>query len=281
MSAKAARARRGLPPVPAAIPVPSDKRFRRSEVRQGGRRNWRRLLLRSGWIAGLVLVSLGFLAWVGGLVVNSSMLRISTIAISDKGRLTPAEVETWLGGLKGQPLLRVDLEKFKTQLLACPWVASAELWRVLPSTVRVHVVERTPLAIARFSGELFLVDGAGVILDRFGPRYRDLDLPIVDGLGSSAAVGETVDSARVQLVERLLHDLAPRPDLLDRLSQVDVSSPRNAIVTLRGEAAALYLGDEGFLERLERWSQTASSVREHLEIDDHVDLRYGPVVYGK
>jgi cell division septal protein FtsQ len=190
-------------------------------------------------------------------------------------------VLTQLHELIGQPLLRVDLEQFKAKLMECPWVASAELWRVLPSTVGVRVVERTPLAIARFSGELFLVDGAGVILDRFGPRYRDLDLPIVDGLGSTAAVGGTVDVARAQLVGQLLHDLAPRPDLLERLSQVDVSNARNAIVTLRGEAARLYLGDEEFLQRLELWSQTVPSAREHLEIDDHFDLRYGPVVYGK
>jgi hypothetical protein len=31
-----------------------------------------------------------------------------------------------------------------------------------------------------------------------------------------------VDPARIRLAERLLHDLSPRPDLLDRLSQVDV-----------------------------------------------------------
>jgi hypothetical protein len=90
-----------------------------------------------------------------------------------------------------------------------------------------------------------------------------------------------VDTTRIRLVGRLLHELSPRTDLLDRLSQVDVSNPRNAIVRLRDEPLALYLGEEEFLPRLERWTETASSVRAQLEIDDHMDLRHDLVMFGK
>ena len=281
MSATSGRSRRGLPPAAVGIPVPSDKRFRRSELRPARKRNWRRTLIRSGWIAGAVLVALGFTAWVVGLVVHASVLQVRQIEPSGNGRMTKAAIVDRLHGLMGEPLLRVDLEKFRLQLAESPWVASAELWRVLPSTVRVKIVERTPIVLGRFAGQLYLVDADGMVLDLMGPQYADLDLPIVDGLADRATVGTLVDPARISLASRLIHDLSPRPDLLDRLSQVDVTNPRNAIVTLRDEPASLYLGDEQFLSRLELWMQTASSVRAQLEIRDHMDLRYGAVMFGK
>ena len=281
MSATAPRPRRGLPPAAAGIPVPSDKRFRRSELRPARRRNWKRTLARSGWWGGAALVAAGCAIWIIGLVINAPMLRVSTVDPVGNARLSDKAVTELLTGITDEPLLRVDLEKYRQLILASPWVASAELSRVLPSTVRVRIVERKPIALGRFSGQLFLVDVEGLVIDQMGPQYADLDLPIVDGLAASATVGATVDPARTGLVERLLHGLSPRPDLLDRLSQVNVSNARNAIVTLRDEPAALYLGDEQFLPRLEKWLQTASTVRAQFTIDDHVDLRYDTVMFGK
>ena len=281
MSAGSGRSRRGLPAAAAGIPVPSDRRFRRSEVRPARRRNWRRTLVRSGWITGATLMSLGFLVWVVGLVIDSPVLRVNNIVPSGNARLTKAAVESQLVGIREEALLRVDLEKYRQQLAASPWVESAELWRVLPSTVHVRIVERKPLVLGRFAGQLYLIDAEGVVIDLMGPQYSDLDLPVVDGLAASVSIGDRVDPARIRLADRLLHDLSPRPDLLDRLSQVDVSSPRNAMVTLRDEPAVLYLGDEQFLSRLERWLQTAASIRQQLDIAEHMDLRYDSVMFGK
>ena len=281
MSAKSARSRRGLPFDGPVVAAPSDKRFRRSDVRQGRRPNWRRLLIRSSWIGGIALVSIGSLVWVGSLVVNAPFLRVDGITVQGNARLSQADVRARIHELVGKPLLRVDLRTYQEQLLKSPWVASAELWRILPSTVGVRIVERTPLAIARFSDELFLVDADGVILDHFNSLDARLDLPVVDGLAPSASVGDIVDLTRIRLVGRLLHELSPEGDLRDRLSQIDVSNPRNAIVRLRDEPLALYLGEEQFLTRLERWTETASSVRAQLEIDDHMDLRHDLVMFGK
>jgi len=226
-------------------------------------------------------MSLGFLVWVVGLVIDSPVLRVNNIVPSGNARLTKAAVESQLVGIREEALLRVDLEKYRQQLAASPWVESAELWRVLPSTVHVRIVERKPLVLGRFAGQLYLIDAEGVVIDLMGPQYSDLDLPVVDGLAASVSIGDRVDPARIRLAERLLHDLSPRPDLLDRLSQVDVSSPRNAMVTLRDEPAVLYLGDEQFLSRLERWLQTAASIRQQLDIAEHMDLRYDSVMFGK
>jgi hypothetical protein len=61
-------------------------------------------------------------------------------------------------------------------------VADATLWRRLPGTIDVELRERVPMGIARAGTDLFLVDAAGTVIDEYGPRYADCDLPIIDGI---------------------------------------------------------------------------------------------------
>ena len=126
-----------------------------------------------------------------------------------------------------------------------------------------------PLAVARSNRQVYLVDATGVIIDAAGPQYREFDLPIVDGLLTDESNGRHAgrSGAQIQLVERLFAELCAATDLRKRVSQVDVSDPRNAVVLLDGEPARLYLGDREFLERLQRYEEAQAAVREHVAGD--------------
>lgn len=273
--------RRGMPRAAAGIPVPADKRFRRSDIAQGRRRNWRMLLVRTGWMGGAGLMGLVAVAWLAHMVLGLAALQVDRVQVQGRARLAVEELDARLDGLRGQNILKVDLEQYRERLLESPWVESAELWRVLPSTVHVRIVERTPLAVARLHGQLFLVDAEGVIMDSYGPRYRDLDLPVVDGLVIDGPAGPVAVAERSRLVQRVFHDLSARPDLFRRLSQLDVSDPRNAVVLLEGEPAQLRLGDREFVQRLERYLEAAPRLREQLAVTEYYDLRFGDRIWVK
>ena len=266
--------RRGLPAAAPGIPVPADKRFRRAEPRSGRRRNWRqwwrRAALFGGIAAGLLLV----VAWLGSALVDASVLRVSRLEKQGIVRISPAEVDSRLEGLVGQSILRVDLEQYRVRLLESKWVETAELWRVLPSTVQVRIVERTPLALARMRGQMYLVDAAGVIIDSFGPQYRDFDLPIVDGLIRNTTGGVVANPAGIDLIAKLFDELAAHPAWFKRVSQVDVSDPRNAVLLIDGERAELRLGDRHFVERLEKYAQMAPQLVDHPPLE-YYELRFG------
>jgi cell division septal protein FtsQ len=267
--------RRGMPRAAAGIPVPADKRFRRSDIAQGRRRNWRVLLFRLGWMGGAALIALAAVAWLVHMLLGTAALKVDRVQVQGRARLSVEEIDGRLDGLRGQNILQVDLEQYRVRLLESSWVESAELWRVLPSTVHVRIVERTPLTVARFRGQLYLVDAEGVIIDSYGPRYRDLDLPVVDGLVNDGPDGPVTSPERIQLVERVFHDVSARPELFHRLSQLDVSDSRNAVVLLEGEPAELRLGDRDFLERLERYEDIAPRLREQRQVVEYFDLRFG------
>lgn len=266
--------RRGLPAGSSpGVSAKTDRRFRRSSVKPGRRRSWLWSLRRAALLVVAGAAALGLTAWLLISLTGAPLFRIDSVVVHGNQRLSAGEVRALLDGIDDQSIFHVDLEEFRTRLLDSPWVADVVLRRLFPSTVEVRVTERVPVAVARLNHHVYLVDASGVIIDSAGPQYSEFDLPIVDGLLTEAN-GTQADPRRIQLVGRLFSDLSTRDDLLKRVSQVDVSDPRNAVVLLDGEPARLYLGDREFLARLQRYAETASTIREHVRAIDYYDLRF-------
>ena len=263
----------------------ADKRFRRSHVKPSRRRLGWRSTTRVAVKAFLVAIVTAYAMYRGGaLVLRAHMLTVDQIVVSGNERLSKRDVAAVLSGLRGENVLFADLDGWRSRLLASPWIRDAALRRSLPSTIEVAVLERTPIAVARVNGELFLVDEHGVLIDRFGPQYADLDLPIVDGLvvrsGASArAMPAAVDEARAELAARVIGAIRAKPAVAKRLSQIDVSDGHNATVILSGDPAVLQLGDDQFLPRLESYLSLAPTLRERVANIDYVDLRFDDRIY--
>ena len=272
--------RRGLPPSAGGIPAPADKRFRRSDARPTRKRSWRAVARRLAVLAGAALLAGVSLVWGANTFMNAGRFRIDNIAVHGTVYLAAGEVRALVKGIEGQSIFRVKLDEYQVRVVDNPWVSAATLRRVFPSTVDIAITERTPLVLGRLNGQLYLVDATGTIIDAAGPQYSAFDLPIVDGLLTDESNGGTVDPRRAQLTERLLAELAPRADLRRRVSQVDVSDPRNAVVLLAGEPAKLYLGDTKFLERLQMYEETQAGIREHVRAIDYFELRFDRVFVG-
>ena len=151
---------------------------------------------------------------------------------------------------------------------------------MLPSRVDIFIRERQPIGIGRLSGALYLVDGEGVVIDEFGPGYADLDLPMIDGL--AAAPGDdasAIDEARAGLAARVIEALAARPDLAERVSQIDVSDAHDAVVILDGDTVSLRLGEEEFVDRIQEYLDVGPALRERIPDIDYVDLRFDERLY--
>jgi cell division protein FtsQ len=277
--------------IPAGAATVADKRFRRPDVRPGRGRRLSQRIVR--WAA--AGLALGGLAALGALlsvrVAGAKLLAVDRVTVQGHRRLSEAAIDELKGSVRGQSLLLVDLEAFRALALDSPWVASVTVRRVLPSTLDVQIVEREPVAIARLGRQLYLVDGAGVIIAQYGPQHADFDLPIVDGMGMAAAGAPAprggapadlqIDPARAQLVARFLGSLAGRPELRRSVSQVDVSRDGNVAVLLDGDGALLYLGDDQFVERLRTYLEIRPTLAERMNEVDYVDLRYGQRVIVK
>lgn len=261
------------------VPAPADRRFRRahvSPVRRPWRPAWRR------WVRAVVVAVLAaYGLWrAADLVLTADALLVQEITITGNVHLSRGEVLALLDGLQRASLVTVQLDVWRQKLLRSPWVADAALRRRLPGGVQVVIAERQPMALGRIGTTLYLIDADGTLIDEFGPRHAGLDLPIVDGLGPARPAGDLlVDPARVALGARLLADLRGRPDLAARISQIDVSNPRDAVVMIEGDTALVHLGHERFAERVQSYLDLAPALRERVPDIDSVDLRFDERVY--
>ncbi len=261
------------------VAVPADKRFRRAQVKPARRkRSWlgqALVVLRVGF--GLCFFTVGSYL-LSQEVAHARALHVDRITVRGNERLPTGAVLALLEGLRGEHVLRVDLERWRHRLLSSPWVEQVALRRVLPSTIEVFIRERQPLAIGRVRGDLFLVDASGRVIDDYGPNYATFDLPIVDGLASSAG---GADEGRAALAGRVIAALHGNDSLYRKVSQIDVSNERDAVVILDGDPALLHVGDDQFVDRLQSYVDLAPALRAQVPEIEYVDLRFDNRVYVK
>jgi cell division protein FtsQ len=264
----------------SAVSAPADRRFRRAHLKPSRKRGtWRAAVRPFAASVALVLGLAYGVARATRVAAAAHVLEVDRIVIRGNERLSKGEVVAVLNGLRGENVLWTDLDVWRRRLLASPWVRDAALRRSLPSTVEVMVWERQPVGIARLSGEIYLVDERGVIIDQYGPQYADIDLPIIDGLDASPQGGTLTDEARADLAARVIAAIKAKPKLAGRLSQVDVTDLHNAAVILNGDAAVLQLGDDQFVQRLQTYVDLAPTLHERVPDIDYVDLRFDDRIY--
>jgi cell division septal protein FtsQ len=262
------------------VTAPADRRFLRAQVKPGARHTPWRTWLRIAWGVVLAFAALVGLIVSTRAVLRSETFRVSAIDVVGNRRLSKGEILTLVDGLRGQSILTANLDEWRERVRACSWVSDVVMRRSLPSTVEVFIVERHALAIGRIGEDLMLVDEHGGVIDEYGPRYADLDLPILDGIGGRGGHDDAaMNEQRAQLASRLLEDIRRKPELARRISQVDVSDPKNAVVIVDKDTARIRLGEEQFVERLQSYVDLAPSLRDHVPVIDYVDLRYGERVF--
>jgi cell division protein FtsQ len=263
------------------VSAPSDKRFRRAHVTPA---RTSRLFGLSWSKTGRVAIVLALVLYAGyrvtTLVLNAEALTITRINVSGNSRLSKGEVVALLDGLRGTNMLTVDLDAWRRKVLSSPWVADAAIRRMLPGTVSVVIAERQPMGIGRINDHLYLIDDRGGIIDEFGPNYAELDLPIIDGLAAPPSDnGPLVDEPRAMLASRVLTALQAHPELAKRVSEIDVSDVRDAVLLLKGDTALVRVGNEQFAERLQSYLDLAPTLHERIAAIDYVDLRFDERVY--
>jgi len=258
----------------------ADRRFHRGDLRAVRRRRVGQVLRRSLRRLAPVALVAAALTGLALAALESPALAITDVLIRGQGRLSAADLEARVSDLRGQNILRVDFDAARRRVLDSPWVADVTFGRVLPSTIELEITERVPLALARLGQQLYLVDDTGIIIDEFGPEHSQFDLPVVDGLFTPAdADGPMLDAQRVRLAARLLAALASLPGLAGRVSQVDVSNPRNAAVLLADDPAWLHLGQRDFAGRMQTYLELSDTLHDRLPGLEWVDLRFDERIY--
>ncbi len=162
---------------------------RRVEVARGqGRRR-----LRWALVAVVAVVVLG----AGFALTQSPVLDVDQVAVRGASRIAPAEARAASGIIVGSPMVALDAPAAERRLEALSWVARASVERSWPGTVRISLVERTPVAVVGTGTAAVLVDRRGRAL----APAAGTDLPVVSG--DAVGVGDQVSATQRGVVATL------------------------------------------------------------------------------
>ena len=133
---------------------------------------------------GLVVVAISVLVLAAVAVSRSSLLAVRTIDVTGASRLTTERVIARAHIDGSTNALWLDEHAVERRLERHPWISEAFVSVALPSTVRISIVERTPVAVVtnRF-GELYIAaDGTSL-----GRASDDAALPMIESTGRDVA----------------------------------------------------------------------------------------------
>ena len=116
----------------------------------------RRLMVRTGGaLAGAAVV------WI---VLWSPLLKVKNVVVDGGVHTSAGAIATAAGLSEADNLLFVSPSHVAARAEELPWVKSASVDRLLPNTIRVRVVERSPAMVVTAGSVRWLVDDTGHVL---------------------------------------------------------------------------------------------------------------------
>ena len=234
-----------------------------SEASAGRRRRRarRRRLRRSIIAAGIVCALPG----VWALVVRSPLVRARVIDVAGAAHVTRSQALRLAGISRSTNVASLDTSAAASRLEADPWIARAIVRKGLPWTIRIELVERTPVLAVRGGPSAGIVAGDGTVLEE--ASRRDGAFPVLTPRDAAPATAQA-------MIERAASALSPiTPWARDAIRAVSLARDGSLQFGLQGGGTILY-GDEGnadvkgrTLAALLRWSES-----EHEEVVS-ADLR--------
>jgi cell division protein FtsQ len=213
------------------------------------------------------------------------------IVLTTDGVLDRAWLVRTLGLPKGATLMGLDLQALQARVLAGGQAASAAVIREFPSTLAVHLSERTPVAgvmgaAADGSSRRLLVARDGVVFDGVGYDPALLDsLPWLDGVRLARRGAGFAPIPDMQAVAELLGRAQLEAAHLYRtwrvVSLARLESDGVIVVTDADGLRAVFGTREGFLPQLARLDtilDTAARARPGQPAAGDIDLSLGPEV---
>lgn len=195
---------------------PANRRPRSPEYRAR-----RRVILRRRLVALLTLLSL--IGLTCG-IFFTPLLGVRAVDVHGAVVLTDDDVRAAAAIEPGSPLVRLDLKGIRERVAEIPRIATVEVERQLPGTVRLLIAERVPVGSVKLDNAFHLIDATGkdyATLPTAAPGVPELVLatPSPADPATRAVVGVLKD-----LPEKL------RPEVV----QVSASSGADVKVTLTG-----------------------------------------------
>jgi len=221
------------------------------------------VLVQAALFTGLQRLGLFLLDW--------NHLRLNRIEVWPAHLPVGDKVESAASRFLSTNLLALDTSRLASEIKSLSWIKEARIRKVFPSTLRIEVTVRTPMAVLD-RGLLFLVDGEGVLLS----PANGTDIARWPLLTDRGHFQEDY-RAKIALARGCLSGLPAT--LRDKIETLDLSLTACLVLRMRNDSARLILGPDGFAAQLDIYDKQAARWAAAFGRPDTVDLRIADRTY--
>lgn len=170
------------------------------------------------------------LAAIGGwlyLLYGSGVFAVRAVEVTGVHRLDAAQVRAVAAVPMGTPLARVDVDAVEERVARIAQVEDVSVSRAWPTTLRVEIRERVPVAAVQRNGSYWLIDHAAVVVATQAKRPA---LPVLEV--ATPRPGDPATTSALTVVERLPDSLRADVRRVSATSEdsVRLHLPRSVVV---------------------------------------------------
>lgn len=260
----------GVKQGPPSVPPPPERFLRGRQKRSRPKRRIEKMLLKAvTLLLGLVVVAAA-LVWTVTAFGQAPALTVDRVLVEGNVQLSDGEILARLELSEHPNILMLDLEEVRARLLRSAWVSAVEVERVLPSTLKLEIHERQPVAIAVLE-ELYLLASDGTMLDQLSPLYDIERLVLARGLRDDTGLVPE----RAALAGRLASELSRDERLMMLVSEIDVSEGNDSVALhLRAPLLTALVHGDTMVERLLEVVPLLEGIQKDYAELDVIDLRF-------
>lgn len=208
--------------------------------------------------------------------VQSSFFAVASIQVTGAKQLNGADIVALSGLTKGENIFKIDRVEAEKKISMNSLIASVQVDRQLPRTVKVIIKERIPVASVPVAGGLMQIDIDGFVLRKDSELSQE-SLPIITGLDfpDTLAVGKKLDSEKLVMGLKMIAQMDA--EAKKEIAEIDVfDSQKLRAFTVQGAEVRLGNGD-GFQEKFSKFLQV---LKEEQKLDRLKDIEYIDVSFS-
>ncbi len=203
-------------------------------------------------------------------VTKWNYLQMKESEVAGTIHINPDIIHIALSEFKGENLYLLEDDSIRGRLTQNPHVKDVRVLRIFPSTLKVVIEERLPIAyLETDQNEYFLIDDRGVLLDKIA-LANELDLPVFCEIGiNNLTLGQEVSDTNFHILLDVYRILKMKyTDFLACVKELYIDDG-DVIISENERGVRFIIGDRDFDDRLEKlvFAYRNFGVASYSEID--------------
>jgi len=216
--------------------------------------------------------------------INSAFFNLQKIEVSGCTTVAEDTVLKLSGVVLGTNLFKIDKEKIQTKVEMHPVIKRVQIFRRLPHTIKLQVMERTPIAIVVGTTGYLAIDDEGILVQQVDDLLK-MNFPVISGitLEGSTSLGADLSTPGLESALQLLRLMDK--EFLEGVAEIKAASQYSLTFKMLQGVEIRFGEPENIEQKLQIIKELLIENEEIInnQTVEYIDLRYNslPVIKRK